>query len=817
MTLETWKMSKFKGFVYGGPVPGSAGFYFGQGSGGPGICSGASPALVHVNFVNSRFYTRTSGQVGITSNDFADLQTFTGPAGRTYTNADGDLVTVGLNEPRLGNHIDTGSGLFDAGLLLESEERTNLWPNSHTLNPSSTPSGGTGASPVYNIYPQNSVQTLPDGATGADDGVGFTCTGIASDGDGGFWVGNLGRPSQSSVAPAEPQLVRVNSDASAIMSAIPTSFQMQGVAKRNDVLYYVRQTAGVYHIDTDGSGEALAFAVTGANGIAYDQTRDRFWLSVGTVISLRTIDGSVDASFDIGGETIDHLYHDPIRDVLWVSSGANNAIANIRIVQPDGTVLKAMSLEDGYAVEGIVVEGNEVVCVYDGFFHAPDGVPVPNQLNTLKKHKVVFGPSGMPADYVQFDKGAGTSSGDYSILQLPGLTVASGRYTQSVYTMNDEEGDVDVSFRITSDGYETKTVGDEWSRISYTTAADQTVLATQILLRGTYGTSETASLWFDIMQVEAGQVATSPIITTDSPVTLAGETLQIDAPVLARAIGSPGPELWEAGDVSAGPLWSESGGVYTKASVGNAVLGLTTLTANSAFVVSFKITATTSVLNLWRRNDADTANEQVASNLGTGTHEIVVRTTSSTNTDGQFLWFDGNAFTGTIENISFRKVTMPAAVSIAIEGYMTYADGDSSTQVLFTRWLADGNNFIETRLHTGLPSSTGDPFFLQSSSGAVSSKFTNTSPYTPGTNVPFSLASRHGATFINGAYGGNVLTEDTTPTSLPDLIASDFQIAPIFNGNITSLTIWADDITDPGIQAATAEGSGFNPLCPFDG
>ena len=91
-----------------------------------GLCSGSSPALVHTDFMSSRFYTRTEGQLGVTSNDFADLLTFTGPAGRTYTNADGDLVTVGLNESRLGNHIDTGSGLFDAGLLLESEDRTNL-------------------------------------------------------------------------------------------------------------------------------------------------------------------------------------------------------------------------------------------------------------------------------------------------------------------------------------------------------------------------------------------------------------------------------------------------------------------------------------------------------------------------------------------------------------------------------------------------------------------------------------------------------------------------------------------------------------------
>lgn len=614
---------------------------------------------------------------------FGYLLTFTGPAGRTYTNADGDLVTVGLNEPRLGNHIDTGSGLFDTGLLMESEERTNLYPNTHTLNPSSTPSGGTGASPVYNIYPQNSVQTLPDGATGADDGVGFTCTGIASDGDGGFWVGNLGRPSQSSVDPAEPQLVRVNSDASAIMSAIPTSFQMQGVAKRNDVLYYVRQTAGVYHIDTDGSGEALAFAVTGANGIAYDQTRDRFWLSVGTVISLRTIDGSVDASFDIGGETIDHLYHDPIRDVLWVSSGANNAIANIRIVQPDGTVLKAMSLEDGYAVEGIVVEGNEVVCVYDGFFHAPDGVPVPNQLNTLKKHKVVFGPSGMPADYVQFDKGAGTSSGDYSILQLPGLTVASGRYTQSVYTMNDEEGDVDVSFRITSDGYETKTVGDEWSRISYTTAADQTVLATQILLRGTYGTSETASLWFDIMQVEAGQVATSPIITTGSSVTLAGETLQIDAAVLQTALGA----------------------------------------------------------------------------------------------------------------------TMPAAVSAAMDTFITYADLDTADQLTLYDHRVDANNRMTVTVSTD-GANTG-LFTFTMVNGGSSASVSAPVEISPGTNIAASVAWYADAAGINIAVNGTAATEVATAIGVPDLIAADADIATDFNGNIPLQRIWAENVGDDNLAALT--------------
>lgn len=280
-----------------------------------------------------------------------------------------------------------------------------------------------------------------------------------------------------------------------------------------------------------------------------------------------------------------------------------------------------------------------------------------------------------------------------------------------------------------------------------------------------------------------------------------GEAMKIDAAALARAIGSPGAELWDTGDVFANPLWAESGGVYTKGSTGDSVLGLTTLAANTAYVVSFEVTATTSVLNLWRRNDADTGNEPVATNLGTGPHEIVVRSTSSVNGNGQSLWFASNAFTGTIENLSFRQVTMPAAVSIAIEGYMTYADENTFATVRHFLWEADSDNRLAYELSTS-GADTGRQFFVHRALGVSDSPRTDIDDKASGINVPFNYASRHLVGASRGASDG-VLTDATTPASMPDLIAQPIQIAPNFNGNITSLTIWADDITNTGLLEAT--------------
>jgi len=153
---------------------------YGGGSGGSGVCSGASPALLHLDPVANRYYTRTDGQIGVTSHPFADLLTFTGPAGRTYVNAAGRIVTAGLNVPRIENYIDTGSGLFNAGQLFESEARTNLIIRSEEFDLW----GGGGAVTVT-----TNTHISPDGNMTADtltSGGGSTDflirSGVASDG-----------------------------------------------------------------------------------------------------------------------------------------------------------------------------------------------------------------------------------------------------------------------------------------------------------------------------------------------------------------------------------------------------------------------------------------------------------------------------------------------------------------------------------------------------------------------------------------------------------------------------------------------------------
>lgn len=143
------------------------------------------------------------------------------------------------------------------------------------------------------------------------------------------------------------------------------------------------------------------------------------------------------------------------------------------------------------------------------------------------------------------------------------------------------------------------------------------------------------------------------------------------------------------------------------------------------------------------------------------------------------------------------------AVSIQMEGTMSYADEGDGVQTLFARWLSDGNNSIQIYSDTA-STNTGRIRFRQAASGVISLVSEGGSgSYTPGVNVPFNIASRHGSTFINGAVDGTALTANTTPTALPDLTATDLEIAPNFNGTIKRLRIWGSDIGDTGIAAAS--------------
>lgn len=133
---------------------------------------------------------------------------------------------------------------------------------------------------------------------------------------------------------------------------------------------------------------------------------------------------------------------------------------------------------------------------------------------------------------------------------------------------------------------------------------------------------------------------------------------------------------------------------------------------------------------------------------------------------------------------------------------MTYADEDAIGQQSFFSWAADSDNDIEVFLDTQ-SATTGNVRFRQESSG-VGHQVQLINGYSPGINVPFNIASRHTSSDINGAVDGTALTADTTPTALPDLSATDFEIAPTGVINIKTIRILGGyGATDAELEAAT--------------
>jgi len=146
----------------------------------------------------------------------------------------------------------------------------------------------------------------------------------------------------------------------------------------------------------------------------------------------------------------------------------------------------------------------------------------------------------------------------------------------------------------------------------------------------------------------------------------------------------------------------------------------------------------------------------------------------------------------------------PLAVSLQMEGTMTYADTDNSEEVSYADWTLGSTRYIRQVLNT-VGSRTGALNFVQRED-ASGLDFVQSTPttFSPGINVPFNFASRHGSTFINGAVDGTALTANLTPTALPDLSATDMDIGSDFMGTIKQFRVWADDITDAGIEEASA-------------
>ena len=145
------------------------------------------------------------------------------------------------------------------------------------------------------------------------------------------------------------------------------------------------------------------------------------------------------------------------------------------------------------------------------------------------------------------------------------------------------------------------------------------------------------------------------------------------------------------------------------------------------------------------------------------------------------------------ETLTIPSANLPysaTAMSIAMEGTM---DGANLT---FVSWQEGADNLIS------ITSGASDFSFTQEAATVVDT--VSGGSYTSGVNVPFSIASRHGSTFINGAVDGTALTENTTPVALPDLSTTDLNLGYDFMGTIKTFRMWADDISDVGIEEASS-------------
>ncbi|MDB2363012.1 hypothetical protein N9V70_01015 [Candidatus Pelagibacter bacterium] len=309
-------------------------------------------------------------------------------------------------------------------------------------------------------------------------------------------------------------------------------------------------------------------------------------------------------------------------------------------------------------------------------------------------------------------------------------------------------------------------------------------------------------------QLEAGSTPSSLIPTNGATVSRALETLTISAANMPWPEPNViGDELVSNGDFSDGSTgWNLNPTQGTLEVVNGKLVAtnasafgsqaFTNLLSGYAIGTPYEISFTVSdyVSGTVQLSVGNTYSGGASSN---GTFNFVVPYTSGLPR----VYFNIGNTSLSIDNISVREID-PLAVSIQMQGRMTYADTGSTAEAYPYYWSLNGTNLILTDLYT-----LTDPDrlrFRQAASGVFDLvQDTSGNTFSPGINVPYNIASRHGSTFINGAVDGVALTANTTPTALPDLSATDFNLGYDYMGTISMLRVWADDLADVGIAEAS--------------
>lgn len=223
-------------------------------------------------------------------------------------------------------------------------------------------------------------QLLPD-ALGSAAGKGFTCTGLADDTTlDAWWCGNDGRE-DSGDSSYEPSIVRVSRDGSTnqfeidLGTLFPSMQSVQGVTidTTDNTLWIASVDENLIRNVSKAGSNIGSFSKTGPNGLCYDSKRDRLWY-VGTGPTLYRIDKAGLEEYSLGlteMSSVDHLFYDSDRDLIWISYGSNGSEGVVCSFSPSTGIIGKENyiLNDSLAIEGIIIKDDTLYVLNDAYFH----------------------------------------------------------------------------------------------------------------------------------------------------------------------------------------------------------------------------------------------------------------------------------------------------------------------------------------------------------------------------------------------------------------------------------------------------------------
>ena len=302
---------------------------------------------------------------------------------------------------------------------------------------------------------------------------------------------------------------------------------------------------------------------------------------------------------------------------------------------------------------------------------------------------------------------------------------------------------------------------------------------------------------------------------TASEVTVAAETLQIDAVTMAKAVGSPGAEEVTNGDFSDGltdwPARSDAilsitgDGFLRVDNPPDDPVGLTSQAFSTVLGATYLVEINIEEVDGQRFAGISTSQSGARELLdfGISVNEGILK--------GFFVGTGGTVYIqmGAVDSGSYsvfslatvRKVTMPEALSIAIEGYMTYEDEDSFNTVKLIEWRVSSDDYLEISLDTS-GAETGEVNFKSNLGGVFTGAQSAPDAYSPGTEVHFSIALIVTATAIEGFCNG-VSTGQIAHGGMADLLSAPTKLFPVGNATIKDFRIWPEALPSSDMLEAT--------------